>query len=247
MERVNAELVNNVTNLISRTVGFLNKRLESRIGVVPTDERTSEALSEINAAVSEVKKLYEDLQFGQATQKMLHISTIANGYIQSRAPWDLMKDPATQEEARNVLTFAVNAIKVLAVLLKPIIPSYCAKLEAMLGRGELTWAEADLSAGLMERCEVGQFVKLAERLERGTFDQLLEASRESLAEADSQPALDIPEFKEEITIDDFAKVDLRAGKVLSAEHVKGSDKLLKLEVDLGRETPHGLRGNQELL
>ncbi len=236
VERVNAELVNNVTNLISRTFGFLNKRLESRIGVVPSDEQTSEALREISAAVSEVKKLYEDLQFGQATQKMLHISTIANGYIQSRTPWDLMKDPSTHEEARNVLTFAVNAIKVLAVLLKPIIPSFCAKLETMLGRGELTWTDAELNAGLMEKCEVGQFVKLAERLERGTFDQLLEASRESLAEVDAQPALDIPEFKEEITIDDFAKVDLRAGKVLSAEHVKGSDKLLKLEVDLGRET-----------
>lgn len=236
VERVNAELVNNITNLISRTIGFLNKRLESRLGKIPSDEETRSAVLEIGEAVKDVKRLYGELQFGQATQKILHISTIANGYIQSRAPWELMKSPETAEEARNVLTFAVNAIKVLTVLLKPIIPSYCRNVETMLGTEELTWADADFETTVLENREIGEFVKLADRLERGYFEKLVEASRAHLAEVPEEPQPKVPEFKDQITIDDLANVDLRAGKVVSAELVKGSDKLLKLDVDLGRET-----------
>ena len=111
-----------------------------------------------------------------------------------------MKDPATKEEARNILTFAVNAIKVVTVLLKPIIPSYCHKVEAMIGAPNLTWADANFDKSVLTNVEIGVFETLAQRLERGYFEKLIEASRESQSQPTPEPKSDVPEFKEEITI-----------------------------------------------
>jgi methionyl-tRNA synthetase len=173
--------------------------------------------------------------FGQATQNILAISTLANGYIQQRAPWDLMKDPDKHEEARNVLTLAVNAIKVIAVLLKPILPEYCTKLELMLGTKELTWTDAAFGKKTLKNRSIGQFEKLLDRLEPGSFKELVESCSNAAVEADAAPVPAVPEFEPEITIEDLAKIDLRAGKIVTAQAVEGADKLVKLEIDLGRE------------
>ena len=228
VNRINSELVNNITNLTSRTVGFLNKRLESRLGSIPSD--VGELMASVIDSVEAAKGCYLRLLFGQATREILKIADLANGYVQERAPWSAIKDDP--ERARNELTFVVNCIKIITVLLKPIIPSYCEKVQQILGLPDLTWDDAKFDLG---NCAIGRFEKLAERLETGVMEQMIEASRETFApDGESVPA-QLPEFKQEITIDDFAGMDLRAGKVITAEDVPGSDKLLKLEVDLGLE------------
>ncbi len=232
--RINAELVNNVANLISRTIGFLNKRLDSRLGRVPTDDETSRIVAEIEQAVVGARRLYLDLQLGQALQKILHISTLANGYVQDRAPWDLMKAPDGAERARDALTFAINAVKTITVLLKPAIPSFCARVEEMLKVPGLTWEDASFAPDkLLENREIGSFVKLVDRLEPDAFETIVSSGAESAEQTEDGGG--VPAFAEEILIEDFAKVDLRVGKVLSAEAVEKSDKLLRLEVDLGLE------------
>jgi methionyl-tRNA synthetase len=228
VHRINAELVNNITNLISRAVGFLNKRLESRLGALPDD--SASLVLDVKSAVERARIHYEGLRFGMACREILLVSDVANNYIQNQAPWAVMKsDP---ERARSILTFAVNCIKVVAVMLKPILPGYCAKVEKILDVGDLTWQDAVLD---MEDRPIGQFEVLMERLEQGAFDKLIEASRQTPALADSAPRVEVPPFAAEITIEEFAKLDLRAGKVISAEDVQGADKLIKLEVDLGLE------------
>jgi len=225
--RINAELVNNITNLVSRTLGFLNKRLDSKLGAIPDDAR--ELIPEVLAAVDRAKAHYRDFRFGQATREVLAITDLANNYIQQSQPWSAIK--ADPERARDILTFAVNCIKVAAVLLKPIIPSYTSRLEQLLGCGELVWDDAVCD---LERREIGVFEKLMERLEPGAFEKLVEASRASLAAAPAVP--EVPPFStEEITIEEFGKMDLRVGRIVAAYDVEGADKLLKLEVDLGRE------------
>jgi len=229
VNRINAELVNNITNLISRTVGFLNKRLDSRLGSIPTE--VGGLIDEIHALVGQVLEEYHGLRFNLATRHILAISDLANNYVQNAAPWALMKsDP---EKARNDLTFAVNCIKIITILLKPILPSYCANVEKLLGAGELTWEDAGFD---LENRTIGTFEKLLDRLEPGIMDKLIEASQEDLAKADDAPTPEVPEFKDEITIEEFGTMDLRTAKVVSAEAVEGADKLLKLTVDLGRET-----------
>jgi methionyl-tRNA synthetase len=228
VNRTNAELVNNITNLVSRTVGFLNKRLESRLGIIP--ETAKELIPEIHSLVERAFGDYGNLRFGMATRSILSISDIANNYVQQNAPWTTIKE--NPERARDDLTFVVNCIKVITVLLKPILPAYCEQLERILGLEKLVWQDAAFD---LENREIRQFEKLVDRLEPGAMDKLIEASRADLAVVTQTALSPVPEFKEEVTIEDFSKVDLRAGKILAAEAVEGSDKLLKLTVDLGAE------------
>ncbi len=230
VNRTNAELVNNITNLVSRTVGFLNKRLASKLGIIP--EAAKEIIPEIQSFVAKAFEDYGNLRFGMATRSILSISDIANNYVQQNAPWTTIKE--NPERARNDLTFVVNCIKVITVLLKPILPAYCEQLERILGVEKLAWKDAAFD---LENREIRQFEKLVDRLEPGAMDKLIEASRADLGVVTPKAALSpVPEFKEEVTIEDFSKIDLRAGKVVAAEAVEGSDKLLKLTVDLGAET-----------
>jgi len=227
VNRINAELVNNITNLISRSIGFLNKRLDSRVGSIPDSAR--HLIPEIEAAIGRVRESYGSLRFSNVTREILAISDTANNYVQQQEPWSTIKsDP---DKARNDLTFAVNCIKIITVLLKPMLPSYCAKVEQILGLGDLTWDDARFD---FENDSVGLFEKLLDRLEPGAMQRLVEAGRQSVS---LEPAITpTPDFKAEITIEEFSKVDLRIGKVLEADTVEGSDKLLKIRVDLGRET-----------
>jgi methionyl-tRNA synthetase len=226
VNRINSELVNNITNLVSRSVGFLNKRLDSRLGKIPKDSKA--LCDEVNSLLDEIKNDYHRLRFSSATRKMLSISDAANNYIQSEQPWVLMKE--NPERARDVLTFAVNCVKVLAVVLKPIIPSYSARLEELLGLGDLDWEAAKLD---LEDVSVGKFNKLQDRLEPDAMERLIEASRESLASESDEKAPAPPPIEPEISIEDFARVDLRAAKILDAKEVKGADKLIELKVDVG--------------
>ncbi len=241
VNRTNAELVNNITNLISRTVGFLNKRLESRLGTLP--EAAHELMNEVGAFVDRARDDYAELRFNQATRNILSISDIANNYVQQNAPWAVIKnDP---EQARNDLTFAVNCIKIITVLLKPVLPSYCRRVEEILRLGNMTWEDAKFD---LQNAEIGTFDKLLERLEPGALEKLVELGREGGIKKEAPPLPEVPPFKDEITIEDFAGMDIRAAKVKSAETIEGSDKLLKLEVDLGRENRTvfaGIKGHYE--
>ena len=227
VNRTNAELVNNITNLISRTVGFLNKRLDSRLGAIAAETR--DLVSEAERVVQRTREHYENLRIAAATREILALSDMANNYIQQHEPWKAMQsDP---ELARNDLTFAVNCIKMITVLLKPILPAYCAKVEEILKARDLRWDDARFD---MEHCAIGSFEKLLVRLEPGVLDKLIEASAESPAPK-TDTNVQLPPFKEEISIEDLAKADLRAGKIVAATAVEGSDKLLELHVDLGKE------------
>ncbi len=228
VNRINSELVNNITNLISRTVGFLNKRLDSKLGRVP--EQAAELVSHVTDSVDVAKDLFRDRLFGAATREILKIADLANGYVQARAPWTTVKtDP---DIARNDLTFAVNCIKIITVLLKPILPGYCDKVARILGLDDLKWEDARFD---LENRSIGTFEKLMERLEPGTVEKLVEAMRANQPAAEPQAIKEVPSFKDEINIEEFTRADLRAAKILHAEVVAGSDKLLKCEIDLGRE------------
>jgi len=226
VNRTNAELVNNITNLISRSASFLNKRLASRLGIVP--ENCEELKKQILSHVEQCYHEYKSLKYSNVIRNILAISDIANNYVQQNEPWSTIKsDP---EKARNDLTFAINCSKILMILLKPILPSYSAKVEQILGLKNLNWEDAKFD---LEQRPINIFEKLIDRLEPGTMNRLIEASKDDLAPNLTKTIT--PEFKEEITIEDFDKIDLRVGRILSASDVEGSAKLVKLRVDVGRE------------
>jgi len=106
-------------------------------------------------------------------------------------------------------------------------------VEEILRVGDLVWADARFD---LENRGIGQFEKLLDRLEPGVMEELVKAGLQDSPDVEKPAPATVPELKDEVTIDDFARTDLRAGKILTAESVEGSDKLLKLEIDLGRET-----------
>lgn len=226
VNRINAELVNNITNLVSRSIGFLNKRLDSKLGVIPDDAR--ELSHEILGLINEIEKDFKNLRYSSATRKILAISDIANNYIQQEQPWAVIKEDP--DRSKNILTFAVNCIKVITICLKPIIPSYCKKIEELLGLGELKWKNCAMD---MENLQVGKFTKLLDRLKLGDVEKLIESAKENLGQEDESPKYKPAPIEPEITIEDFAKVDLRVAKIIEAKEVKGADKLIELKVDVG--------------
>jgi methionyl-tRNA synthetase len=171
---------------------------------------------------------YNVLKYSSVVRNILAISDIANNYVQQNEPWATIKsDP---EKARNDLTFAINCSKILAILLKPIVPSYSLKVQQILGLNDLKWEDLKFD---LELKSINVFEKLVERLEPGAMTRVIEASKDDLAVKELKT--DTPDYKKEITFDEFGKIDLRVGRILSASQVDGSDKLLKLRVDVGRE------------
>ncbi len=137
--------------------------------------------------------------------------------------------------AQEICTFVVNCCRTIATLIKPVLPQYATHVETIL---RVPGVSFDNAANFdLANHELGPFERLAERVDTKRVEAMIEASRESLtATPEAEPAAKIEALEPEITIDEFAKVDLRVATVLEAEAVEGADKLLRLKVDLGNET-----------
>ena len=156
----------------------------------------------------------------------------ANRYVEQKQPWGTIKTDA--EQTRATLTAVINAVKVLAIYLKPILPVFAEKAARFLNVTSLDFADVE---AVLEDHEIGQFERLFERIDPKQVDTMIEESKENQnptpPAAESSQAEPASPFAPEITIDDFAKIDLRIAKVVTAEAVEGADKLLRMVVDVG--------------
>ncbi|MCC7071353.1 MAG: methionine--tRNA ligase [Deltaproteobacteria bacterium] len=239
VNRVNADLVNNVVNLVSRTVPQLHKVAGGR--PAPLDENDP-VVRETRARLAGIAAHYRALDFAAAVRTVVEVGSVANKLLQDTAPWDLAKsDP---EAARKVLTTALWVGKCCLACLKPVVPALVEKLEGMLKLPPLTFGNA--LAPLPPDLAIGEYVRLFERLDLKKVasvvkptDAAAPTSAPSSAVAQSAkpdkkkapPAEAAPPA--EISIDEFMKVELRAAKVLSATAVEGSDKLIAVKLDVG--------------
>ena len=168
------------------------------------------------------------------------LADAANEYIATQEPWKLAKQPGQEQYTQDVCTLGINMFRALLTYLKPVLPALTAKAEEFLGE-TLSWkAPVQFRGG----DQINTFVPLLTRVEKDKVDAMLEASKEALASAApkaSGPLADDP-IADEIEFGDFAKVDLRIALIANAEHVEGSDKLLRLTLDLGGETRNVFSG-----
>ncbi len=237
--RVNAELVNKAANLASRCVKFVQQRLGARLAAPPAD--AAPLLARARARLAEVPGLYREFESAKALRLAIEIAEDFNVYVTEAAPWKLASsDP---ERARAVCSAAIEASKIVAAILKPVLPSWAEKTERMLRLpAPLTFENAGepLPAGH----EIGEYETLAERLDPAKLAAIVEASKASLGAAPVVEAeapkhdYEVEVLAAETTIDGFKGVDLRVGVVQTCTKVKRSDKLLQLSVDLG---PLGVR------
>ncbi len=230
--RVNGELVNNIGNLANRALTMLAGPFQKALAPPSTGSGTGRALVESALEKSkEVRGAYERMDFRAAVKGIAEISQSANQFLQAAAPWNTVRTDRTR--AQGDLSDAADVVYLLGALLQPIVPGLCAKLFEQLASRPLTF-EALQSARypLLDRSRsIGNPAPLIARMEPAQVDELVAAK---VAEAATPIRAAAPG---EIELDDFAKVELKAGKILAAERVPKADKLLKLTVDLGEGEP----------
>jgi methionyl-tRNA synthetase len=227
--RVNSDLVGKYINIASRAAGFLSKRFGNKLGVTTTGNAWSSntllsSLSD-NTQRDLIANLYEQRQFGQALREIMSLADQVNEYVDRNKPWELAKVDGAAEQLQEVCTACLEAFRYLTIYLKPVLPALAAQVEAFLKIEPLTLKSLNSPMGAGH--EIGNYQHLMQRVDLAKVEQLFEAPPAPKVVPGGE------DIAAEIKIDDFAKVDLRIAKIVKAEHVEGSDKLLRLMLDAG--------------
>jgi methionyl-tRNA synthetase len=236
--RVNADLVGKYVNIAARTAGFVTKRFDGRLRAV------GRHLEAFQAAADRIAQHYEGREFGKALREVMQLADVANQYVDGNRPWDLAKDPSRSDDLHDTCSVALNMFRLLTLYLKPVLPKLAAAVESFLGVPPLGWHDAQhlLPAGH----RIDAYRHLMTRIDPKQVQALFEADGEP-APAPPAPqkhaehqervaakAASAPEPQAStISIEDFAKLDLRVARIVAADHVEGADKLLKLTLDVG--------------
>jgi len=237
MQRVNSDLVGKVVNIASRCAGFITKKFDKQLSAELPD---IDLYNDIVAAGEQIASHYENREYNKAVREIMAQADKANVYIDENKPWVLIKEEGKEDEVQKICTQGLNMFRLLMTYLKPILPATAEKSETFLNT-ELKWstiAKPLLSHG------INKFKPLLTRIEKEQIDAITEASTENMPTEEitaSGPLADDP-IANEISFDDFAKVDLRIAKIVKAEHVDGADKLLQLTLDLGGDTRNVFAG-----
>lgn len=224
--RVNSDLVGKFINIASRAAGFLSKRFGGQLGEVGGEGRT--LLDALRQQARPIAQLYEERELAKALREVMALADRVNEYVDLHKPWELAKKQGADAELQQVCTVCVEAFRLLTIYLKPVLPALGKQVEAFLKVEPLQWADAQKSLG--HGHAIGEYKHLMQRVDPALLDALFEPPAAEAAPA-ATPGGEA--LAPEIKIDDFVKVDLRIAKIEKAEHVEGSDKLLRLTLDVG--------------
>lgn len=241
IQRINSDLANDLGNLLHRTLNMVGKFQQ---GVVLAPEGRSEIdASLIEDAMSTVKTFADDMnnmKISHAIKAVWTFISRANKYIDETAPWALAKDESKKQELANTMYNLVEALRVISGLIYPYMPTTAGKLCQQLNLPgtieELRLADIEKWGGTPVNMHIGQAQQLFPRIEVEKVEQpVKEAKNKSEKQKSKKDKQKESQPEGEISIDDFAKIQLRVAKVLEAEAVPKADKLLKLKIDLGDE------------
>ena len=223
MARVNSDLIGKYINIASRAAGFISKRFAGRMSAdVGVEGR--ELLDVLRMQRDDIARLYEEREFGKALREIMLLADRVNAYVDEHKPWDLAKQAGGDAALHNVCTVCIEAFRLLTLYLKPVLPALAAQVEAFLRVEPMTFADASRALGAHT---IGDYKHLMQRVDPKQLDALLEPTQIELPPPGGEA------LAPEIRIDDFAKVDLRIAKIVNAELVEGSTKLLRLTLDIG--------------
>ncbi len=241
--RVNSDLVGKYVNIASRAAGFISKAFGGRL-YRQSPEEIDPAGSRVVAigSLDAIAEAYENREFGKVIREVMRLADIANQRFDRHKPWDLARDPARKDDLHRVCTEAIDAFYVLSVYLAPILPATARRVAR-----ELFAMERDFT---FEDCRlrpdaIRPFKHLLTRVEEKQLDALFEPPAPAAAPATRSPqthaehqqhAAKEQAVSDVITIEDFARLDLRVARIAEAEAVEGADKLVKLTLDIGGET-----------
>jgi methionyl-tRNA synthetase len=220
--RANSDLVGKLVNIASRCAGFIERGGGRLAPALPEPA----LYDEFAGAAERVAALYEAREYSAAMREIMDLADRANRYIDQHKPWTLVKDGARADEVRAIATQGLNLFRVLMCYLAPVLPNMAQAAATFLGGSLSEWNA--VGAPLLDR-PIARYQPLATRLDPEAVGALIEP-----APAPGTPAMPLV-APATVSIDDFAKLDLRVARVAKAELVEGSDKLLRLTLDLGGE------------
>jgi methionyl-tRNA synthetase len=229
-QRVNADLVNKVVNIASRTAGFIVKKFDKKLSDQIADPELWNQFVEAGPTIAEH---YEKREYSKAMRAIMTLADKANQFVDSEEPWVKIKSAEQSAEVQHISTFALNLFKVLITYLKPVLPALASASEEFLNLESLEWEDHQV---YLADHTINKFKPLMKRIEMKDIEKMVDASKESLAPAPKAEKPVAPggeAIKPEIEYADFDKVDLRIATITNAEHVEGADKLLKLTLSLG--------------
>ena len=234
--RINSDLIGKYINIASRAAGFLAKRFGGRLSSDLGVEGRA-LLDVLRSHAPALCKLYEEREFGKALRETMLLADRVNEYVDRHKPWDLAKQDGMDAALHDVCSVCIEAFRVLTVYLKPVLPALTAKVEVFLKIEPLDWHDATRALGAHT---IGAYQHLMQRVDPARVEALLAAPAPEVVVPGGQA------IAPEIKIEDFAKLDLRIARIVDAANVEGSDKLLRLTLDVGegktRNVFSGIKG-----
>ena len=234
IKRFNGDLANNLGNLVSRTLAMTRKYFD---GVIPTPDCPADPDGELKAAASEAvsdfQKSMDEYRVSDALDAAFSFLRRANKYIDETAPWILAKDNEQKGRLGTVLYNLLESIRIGSVLLWPVMPETCEKIWKALATDKTGYDSLTSFGQLEAGFSVNECPMLFARIDEQKF--MAELESEQVSAPESSTPKKARDASRSIGIDVFASVELRAGKIVSCEKIKKSDKLLKLQIDLGSE------------
>ncbi len=225
--RVNSDLVGKYINIASRAAGFLHKRFGNKLSAdLGVEGRI--LLDGLRAHSDTVCTHWDEREFGKALREVMLLADRVNAYVDQHKPWDLAKQPGMDAVLHDVCSVCIEAFRILTIYLKPVLPALAEQVEAFLKVPPMQWADAQRALG---HHTIGEYRHLMQRVDPKQLDALLEPPPAAAA----APLPGGEAVAEEIGIADFTKTDLRIAKIVKAEAVEGSTKLLRLTLDVGEE------------
>ncbi|HPW42143.1 MAG TPA: methionine--tRNA ligase, partial [Bacillota bacterium] len=240
--KINSDLANNLGNLVNRTVTMVNKYFDGKIAAPASKEAIDEELISLALETSgRVEEKMEEYRAADALDEIVTLLKRSNKYIDETQPWVLAKDENTKNRLATVLYNLLESIRIASVLLYPFIPDTASEIQRQINAQKIDWVSLKTFDGTIVGTAVSEakplFARIDEEKKLAEILALKETQeQEGLpAKEEKQEAVESAQENNYITIDDFVKIDLRVAKVLECEKVEGSDKLLKLQLEVGSE------------
>ena len=219
--RVNSDLVGKLINIASRCSGFINKNFDGKLASQLDDTDLFDIFSKSSQSIA---NHYEVREYSKAMKQIMQLADKANRYIEEKKPWVMIKNDEQAKDVQMVCTQGLNLFRLLMIYLSPVLPKIADEVKIFFG--ENNWQWTDTENPILGK-NITKYKALLLRAEKKKVDNMMAASNETTKDTLTKSDSD------QITIDDFLKIDLRVALIRDAKKVEGADKLLELTLDLG--------------
>jgi methionyl-tRNA synthetase len=231
--RNNNELADILGNFVNRTFTFVHKHFDGKVpGKNKLEKIDKVFLKELNSFPDKISTLFEKYRMKDGVNELMNLARLGNKYFNDSEPWKTIK--SDKEKCGTTLNICIQTIFTLAELFLPVIPFSCNKIFKMLNAEPVNWNQAG-----QENLPAGHLLNQPEILFAKIEDNVIEELTSNLNKTDKLPQKQV---KKEISIDDFKKIEMKVAQIVSAEKIKKSEKLLKLQIDLGTEQRQVIAG-----